>query len=161
MLDGSDWVPTFPNAPYIMTQQEWAHWESEGQSQFAVTLDDAVRPLLVAGLVDLVGPDHRVTDEVWLQPTPGHTPGHTSVRIASGGEKAIITGDAVHSPVQWAEPDWASVADVDSGVSTDTRHRLLQELADEPTLVIGTHFPPPGAGYVVKEGTTFRFMSLH
>ena len=53
---------------------------------YARTLNDAVRPVIEAGLADLVETDHRVTDEVWLEPTPGHTPGHVSVRISSQGE---------------------------------------------------------------------------
>ena len=56
------------------------------------------RPVFNAGLVNLVDTYHRITPEVWLEPTPGHTPGHVAVRISSNGQEAAITGDLVHSP---------------------------------------------------------------
>ena len=67
--------------------------------------DDSVRPVMEAGLADLVETDHRLTHEVWLEPAPGHTPGHVSVRIQSDGQAAVITGDLMHHPIQCAEPD--------------------------------------------------------
>ena len=63
-----------------------------------MTFGDAVRPVLEAGLADLVGSDYVVTNEIHLEPTPGHTPGHVSVRISSAGQEAVITGDLVHPP---------------------------------------------------------------
>ena len=122
-----------------------------------LTLDDAVRPVIDAGLADLVAPDHRVTDEIWLEPTPGHTPGHVAVRIESSGEQALITGDLAHHPVQFAEPSWVAAPDIDPAQSEATRRRLLAEHADTDTLVIGTHFAPPCAGHLVTDGDGFRF----
>ena len=90
--------------------------------------------------------DHRVSPSVALLPTPGHTPGHVSVHITSGGESAVITGDMVHSPVQFARPEWSSVADTDSAEAVRSRERLVAIAGGATTLVIGTHFPPPTAG---------------
>ena len=69
---------------------------------------DTVKPVFDAGLVDLVETDHRICDEIELEPTLGHTPGHVSVRIRSKGEEALITGDFLHHPCQLARPEWAS-----------------------------------------------------
>jgi glyoxylase-like metal-dependent hydrolase (beta-lactamase superfamily II) len=157
MLVDGEWVPTFPNARYVICQGEWEHWSAEGGTGYAATLNDAVRPVVDAGLADLVPPDHRVTDEIRLEPTPGHTPGHVGVHIESGGRHAFITGDLAHHPVQWAEPTWAAAPDTDPAQSTATRQRLLDEFADTDVLVIGTHFAPPCSGHLVSDGDAYRF----
>jgi glyoxylase-like metal-dependent hydrolase (beta-lactamase superfamily II) len=161
MLEGERWVPTFPNARYLFAEVEWDHWKAELESgrdlEFASTLGNAVVPVIEAGLVDLVSGEHPVTDEVRLEPTPGHTPGHVAVRIASGGSEAMITGDLTHHPVQWAEPDWGMAADSDSKEAAATRRRLLAEHADGELLVIGTHYAVPCSGYLKSRGDGFIF----
>ena len=89
MLVDGEWVPTFPNARYLLCRDEWEHWNREGASGYAATIDDAVRPVVDAGLADLVASDHRVTDEIRLEATPGHTPGHVAVHVESGGRHAL------------------------------------------------------------------------
>ena len=160
MLVEGAWVPTFPNARYVMCRDEWEHWDAEGQSGYALTLEDAVRPVIEAGLADLVPPDHKVTDEIRLEPTPGHTPGHVAVHIESSGMHAFITGDLAHHPVQFAEPDWCSDPDTDPAQSEATRRRLLAEHGDTDVLVIGTHFAPPCSGRLVSDGNGYRFEAV-
>jgi len=157
MREGSRWIPTFPNARYLFAKSEWEHWSTAPPDPTS-TVNDAVKPVLDAGLADLVDVDHKVCDGVRFVPTHGHTPGHVSVRIASGGADAFITGDATHHPVQFAEPDWGMDADVDGKRAAATRHRMISELADTDTLVIGTHFAGPTAGHVVRgaAGVTFQ-----
>jgi glyoxylase-like metal-dependent hydrolase (beta-lactamase superfamily II) len=157
MLVDGKWVPTFPNARYVICRSEWQHWSTEGGTGYAATLDDAVRPVVEAGLADFVAPDHRVTDDIRLELTPGHTPGHVAVHIESGGRHALVTGDLAHHPIQWAEPTWAAAPDTDAEQSTATRRRLLAEYADTDVLVIGTHFAPPCAGHLVSDGDGYRF----
>jgi glyoxylase-like metal-dependent hydrolase (beta-lactamase superfamily II) len=161
MLVDGKWVPTFPNARYLLCRDEWAHWSTaSGDMGYAVTLDDAVRPVVDAGLADLVPPDHRVTDEIRLELTPGHTPGHVAVHLESGGDHALITGDLAHHPVQWAEPQWFADPDTDRAQSEATRRRLLEEHAGTDLLVIGTHFAPPCAGRLVADGNGYRFEAV-
>ena len=150
------WVPTFPEARYLFARTEWEHWQKT-ESPFASNLADAVQPVIDAGLSELVDTDHRITDEVSLQATPGHTPGHVSVAIESEGQRAMITGDMTHHPVQWAEPGWKMSADSDSKQATGTRLRVASELADGPVLIIGTHYAEPCAGHIVSDGSAYRF----
>ena len=99
MLTGGSWSPTFPNARYLMGRLEYAHWTGQHEREdMTAVLADSVTPVWDAGLVDLVETNHRICDEVSLVPTLGHTPGHVSVRIASLGEEALITGDCMHHP---------------------------------------------------------------
>lgn len=160
-LSDGRWVPTFTGARYLFCRQEWEHWSSVPPGHYTAGLGDTVAPVVEAGLADLVEPDHRITDEVRFVPTHGHSPGHVSVLIESGGERALITGDATHHPVQWAEPDWAMPADSDSAMAAETRRRLRAEHAPAGTLVLGTHYAPPSAGRIVGdgEGGTWRFVA--
>ena len=156
MKVGDRFVPTFPNARYLFGRTEWEHWKDEPE-EFGPVITDSVRPIVDAGLADLVGSHHRVTGEVWLEPTPGHTPGHVSVRIRSKFEEAVITGDLMHHPYQVAVPSLSPVVDFDAERSRETRRAFLERCADRQVLVIGTHFATPTAGHIVRDGATYRF----
>ncbi len=157
MRQGGAWVPTFPNARYLIGRAEWAHVQGAPEDPEEPVVSDSVRPIVDAGLVDLVDADAKLTDEVWLEPTPGHTPGHVSVHIRSGGASAVITGDVMHHPCQVARPDWASRFDWNVELARRTRRQELARWAAEELLVIGTHFPAPTAGTIVEDGDGFRF----
>jgi len=116
-----------------------------------------VRPIIATGLADLLETEHRLTGEVWQQPTPGHTPGHVSVRIESEGQLAVITGDLMHHPTQCSEPDCIVNFDTDSELARSTRRHFLACCADGRALVLGTHFAHPTAGRVVAAGDAWRF----
>ncbi len=147
LVDGQ-WVPTFPNARYLFVQAEYDYWRAEPQD-YGPVFEDSVQPITDAGLADLVSPDHRINDEVWFESTPGHTPGHVSVIISSAGERAVITGDMIHHPLQFARPDMASSADYKAdGTSTATRLEAFPRWSDG-RLVIGTHFAGRTAGHIV------------
>ena len=157
LVDGR-WIPTFPNARYLFARTEWEHWQKEPVDAYGDVLGDSVRPILDAGLADLVECNHRVSPSVRLEPTPGHTPGHVSVRIESGGASAVITGDLMHHPLQIAEPGIAMVADVDADAARATRQAFLARHTDADVLVLGTHFATPTAGRIVGGDGARRFV---
>jgi glyoxylase-like metal-dependent hydrolase (beta-lactamase superfamily II) len=153
------WVPTFPNARYLMNETE-LHFIRNlvGTAHAEVDhLADSLQPVFDAGLVDFVASDHRVCPEVWLEPTPGHTPGHVSVRIASRGQQAVITGDVMHHPLQCKEPTMKNRFCNDHGQSAATRTEFLRRYADSDVLVIGSHFHEPTAGHIVADGSEWIF----
>lgn len=151
-----EWVPTFPNARYLFCRAEYDAWMAE-PGGYAWNLPDTVAPVVDAGLVDLVDPDHVVTDAVRFIPTPGHSPGHMSVLIESGGARALITGDATHHPVQWAEPDWGMSGDWDGALGAESRRQMRADHGDTGTLVLGTHYAAPSAGHIVNVDGTWQF----
>lgn len=164
--NGDRWVPTFVNARYLFARTEWQHWAADAAARRAAHPDagpeddvfgDSVQPIVDAGLADLVDMDHRLTDAVRLEPTPGHTPGHVSVRIVSGGQQAVITGDLMHHPIQCSEPDRLVKFDSDAALARSTRRRFLACCAADRSLVLGTHFAHPTAGHVVPAGDAWRF----
>jgi len=155
-LVNSKWVPTFPQARYIVARPEWEHWSASNDPWSQMVMADSVRPIFDAGMADLVETDHQVHDAIRFAPTPGHTPGHVSVRIRSQGEEAVITGDLVHHPCQFARPDWGSSADADAEQADRTRKAFMARYADTPTLIIGTHFAGPTAGRLVRDCEAYR-----
>ena len=157
MLVDGKWVPTFPRARYLIGRKEYEHWSGFDNEETQQIMDDSVRPIFDAGLAETVEMDHRISPEIRLMPTTGHTPGHVSVVIESKGETAVITGDMVHHPCQIANPDWAPDFDTSKEASTATRKAKFSDWADRPILVIGTHFAAPTAGRVVRDGNSYRF----
>ena len=157
-LVGDKWVPTFANARYVFGKTEYEHWRDHSETPDKVAVfEDSVKPIAKAGKAELVPGDHRLTDEITLIPTPGHSPGHMSIHITSDGEEGLLTGDVAHHPCQMAHLDWSSTADSDPKQSAVTRRDLFSRFADTPTLVIGGHFD---AGHIRREGNAFKFIAL-
>jgi glyoxylase-like metal-dependent hydrolase (beta-lactamase superfamily II) len=153
------WQPTFSAARYVMAAEEFRYWQSRPQKEIAdqhTGFSDSVLPVYEAGLVDLVADDHVIIDGVRLIPSPGHTPHHVSVLIESRGRSALITGDVAHHPCQLAHPDWGSASDFDPHRARASRSDLVERFADSETLIIGSHFADPGAGYMRRDGATLR-----
>lgn len=156
-LHDGRWVPTFPNATYLFSRKEFEYWEKERDLRPNEGFGDSVLPIVEAGRVRWVSNDFRLDDDVRLESTPGHTPDHVSVRVASRGAEAVITGDLIHTPIQCLEPAWAMRADFDREQARTTRRGFLERCAGTDTLVCATHFPSPSFGRVVPRGDAFWF----
>jgi glyoxylase-like metal-dependent hydrolase (beta-lactamase superfamily II) len=155
LVDGK-WVPTFANARYVFGRAEYEYWRDHSVEPDKVAVfNDSVKPVMDAGKADLVASDARLSDEITLIPTPGHSPGHMSIHIRSDGEEALLTGDVAHHPCQMAHLDWSSTADSDPVQSMVTRRDLFSRFADRPVLVIGGHF---NAGHIRRDGDAFKFV---
>lgn len=153
-LEDGRWVPTFPKARYVFGKTEYEHWAAHSDSpEHRAVFDDSVKPVVDAGRADLVASDAKLSDEVSLISTPGHSPGHMSILIRSEGQEALLTGDVAHNPCQMAHLDWSSTADSDPVHSIVSRRELFSRFADTPTLVIGGHFT---AGHLKRDGNAFR-----
>ena len=155
LVDGK-WVPTFPKARYVFGKTEYEHWRDHSHEPDKIAVfNDSVKPIVDAERADLVASDHRLTDEITLIPTPGHSPGHMSIHIKSDGQEALLTGDVAHHPCQMAHLDWSSTADSDPQQSARTRLELFSRFADRPVLVIGGHF---SAAHIRRDGDAFKFI---
>ncbi len=154
LLDGR-WVPTFPNARYLLPEADLAMFETNPHPMY----DESILPVIEAGQAEMVGSDHALGDTITLVPTPGHTPGHVSVRIRSQGAEAMITGDAIHTTPQCQYPDWHFVYDADAEQAVASRRALLESVADTNARVLGTHFLLPSIGRVSAERDAFRWVA--
>ncbi len=157
-LEAGQWVPTFRNAKYLFGRKEYDFWNGfeESREQRAV-FADSVKPVVDAGLAELIPGEHQVCDEVSTFPTPGHSPGHLSIRIRSQGEEAVLLGDVAHHPVQFEHLDWSSTFDSDPAGSAKMREQLFGKLEGTRVRVFGGHFDP---GYVRRAGASFRLQEM-
>jgi glyoxylase-like metal-dependent hydrolase (beta-lactamase superfamily II) len=162
LVDGR-WVPTFPRATYIFSRAEYEYWETEtarGASPPDQVWTMNCRPLVEAGQARLVDDDFQLDETLWLTPSPGHSPGHVCVNIASRGQRAVFTGDVMHHALQCREPAWSSCFCADPALGNRTRQALLGALSDEDVMVVPAHFPGATAGRIVStsRGWDFRFV---
>jgi glyoxylase-like metal-dependent hydrolase (beta-lactamase superfamily II) len=158
-LENGKWVPTFPNARYLVGRKVWAYWQdvlkNPGHNDIR-HIADSVQPIIDAGLCDFVDVNHRVMDEIWLEPSHGHTPGHVSVRVSSRGHEAVVSGDVFHSPIQLVEPEICSAGCVDKEMSRQTRRDFVARYGGSPVRMFAVHFNEP-VGRVVRDGQSWRF----
>lgn len=152
LVDGR-WLPTFPRARYIIAAAELDHAEAANSPAW----QESVLPLLEAGQVQAVAGDFALDDQIWLQATPGHTPGHVAVQLRAGRQRAVLCGDLIHSPLQCLYPRWRYWIDSDPDLAIRTRVEFLQTHADTDTLVLTAHFPSPSIGHVRSTEHAFRF----
>ena len=137
-------VPTFPHARYLFQERDWEHFTrpeflaAEGSMQ--AMIKTAVLPLKDTGLMELIGPEGRVTEEVTLLHTPGHTPGSVTVLVQSAGEAALLIGDVAHHPVELVETDWGPLVDVDTSLARRSRRAIVEQAARLNAYVAGAHF---------------------
>jgi glyoxylase-like metal-dependent hydrolase (beta-lactamase superfamily II) len=160
LQDGS-WVPTFPNAKYVMAKKEFDHWRdfhSSGvDSPHALAFGDSILPVVKTGQALLVGDDYALDDGLWFESYPGHTPGNVVIHARSGGARGVFIGDVLHHPLQCLKPEWSTMACTDQDLSRISRTRLLEAHADSGTLILPAHFPTPTNGYICRHDSAYRF----
>jgi len=161
LLDGR-WVPTFPNAKYIFSRNEFELWAARYEKGETVPVplvyEDSVLPIVEAGQAIIVEDTHQIDDGMWLEPAPGHTPGHVMLNLKSGEERALMSGDVIHHPLQLIRPDWSSRACEDPHLSAVSRTKMLESVADTNTLLCPAHFGSPTMGHVISHATDgFRY----
>jgi glyoxylase-like metal-dependent hydrolase (beta-lactamase superfamily II) len=163
-LVGDRWVPTFPNARYLFARREWEHWRV-AELRAAYTTDpyyeDSVLPVFDSGQAELVATDFAFDDSVWIEPWPGHTPGHVCVVVQSQHASVVLSGDIMHTALQCAEPQLNSCFCIDADEARASRRRLLERFADTPVMIIPAHFPSPTARWIRSCNGSFRFHFDH
>lgn len=147
----------FPRAELVVHEDELAFWRdesnvarlSEGQKS-----DFPLATKVLAAYGDRLRSVRagEVASGVFAVPTPGHTPGHTAWRVASGNEQLLIWGDVIHLPgIQFAIPDASVIYDLDSRAAAAARRRVLEMVSFDRIPVAGVHLDFPGYGVVTAE----------
>ncbi|UVD58472.1 MBL fold metallo-hydrolase [Rhizobium sp. Pop5] len=111
-----------------------------------------------SGYLRLFDEEYEVAPGVVVHRTGGHTPGHSVIRIASGGDRLMFAGDAVFA-VGFEHPDWYNGFEHDPEEAARVRVRLLRELAETGEQLVATHLPFPSVGRVAVDGDAFRWVA--
>jgi glyoxylase-like metal-dependent hydrolase (beta-lactamase superfamily II) len=163
--DGNAWAPTFPNARYVWGRVETEHWLDPAgglamQPEAAEVIDDSVRPILEAGLVDLVDAGQSIRPGLTFRAAPGHTVGQLQVWLESEGGTGIFTADCLHQPIQIYRPKWNSRFCELPEAAVATRAALLEEAAERDAVIFPSHFGAPHAGRVTRRPGGYAFAPL-
>jgi glyoxylase-like metal-dependent hydrolase (beta-lactamase superfamily II) len=173
MLDddiSGTWVPTFPNARYVMPAADYHHFQPDGpaarqsprteeeaaqQRGNQLVFADSVLPIDEAGQLVQWSDDHQLSRSLRLRPAPGHTPG-SSVLWLDAGQPAVFVGDLTHSPLQLRLPDDPCAFDIDANAAAVTRRRVFTEAAQAKAAVIPAHYPGRGGATLLADDDRFE-----
>lgn len=165
-LVGDRWIPTFPNARYMFSRAEHAYFKDplndndRNRTSFMVQRD-SVDPVIEAGLADMIDVNGKeVIDGIAFHPAPGHTLDHAIITLATSGETAMFSGDAVHHPLQIERPEWNSVFDAFADQARASRRWLLSQAAQREAAVFTAHFPSTAAGRIAKRTDAYHWAFL-
>ncbi|MFB6619209.1 MBL fold metallo-hydrolase [Streptomyces sp. NPDC085524] len=156
-----EWAPAFPNAQYLIPAADDFHFGpgnayAQGlREDDRLIYEDSIEPVHRAGQSLLWDGAHRIDENLTLESAPGHTPGSSVLRLASGADRAVFVGDLLHSPVQILGPACNSCFCMDEHQAEASRRRVLERAADERELVVPAHFGGPGAVEVRRDGDGF------
>jgi glyoxylase-like metal-dependent hydrolase (beta-lactamase superfamily II) len=161
------WVPTFPNARYLMPEADYRHFHPDSTAQRATPKtedEDSLRQHVQTVFADSVSPvdeqielwseDYQLSESLRLRPAPGHTPG-SSVVWLDAGKPAVFVGDLTHCPIQLHRPNDPCIWDEDFAAAAVTRKRVLTEASRRRAAVIPAHYPGHGGATVVARGDAF------
>ena len=147
---GDGWSPTFPRARYLIQRGEYDACMHPNERTRATYFAENVQPLADAGRLELMDGETKVTDEIVVIPTYGHTRDHASVVLSSGGESAVYIGDMIQHPVQLERAPWVSSFDIYPLEAMETKKAVVQRAIDEKQLIVAVHCAFPGLGYMTE-----------
>ena len=166
-LLNADNTLAFPNAEVMVPSVEWKYFMDDGEMSRAPegrmqTVFKNARRVLEAGLKKKATPyewGKEIVPGLLAVETIGHTPGHTSFVLSSGSDKLFIQSDVTNHPALFVvNPNWRAFFDQDPAQAETTRRKTYDMLVSEKMRVQGFHYPFPGLGNVVKEGSGYRLV---
>ena len=164
VLDGFDEL-LFANATHHFGQAEWDYWSDPetvntiGEARAAFAVGAQRRLEAIEDIVQFFNAGDEVLPGIMAHATPGHTPGHTSFEIATGGDPVLVVGDAfTNAHVNFERPDWPSGSDQNRELGAETRARLMDQAATDKMRIVGFHLPDGGMGRVERKDGAYRFV---
>jgi glyoxylase-like metal-dependent hydrolase (beta-lactamase superfamily II) len=159
----------FPNATVHVSEPEYAFWTSgeiyaKAPDDFKPFFDIArasIKPYVDAGKVERFQDRAEFAPGIVATAAPGHTMGHTMVRLSSGRSELLLWGDIVHNAaLQFPEPDRAISFDTDQAMAIASRKRVLDVVTTDRLMIAGSHLPFPGVGHVAKAATGYAYVPI-
>lgn len=162
VLRDGKYVPTFPNAEYVMVRREVDRWDPRLPGhvpvpQNAGTFENSILPVIEAGLARIVGDRHTICPGLDVHPSYGHTAGHSSLHLTSGAKKAQFVGDVFHHPLELLHPDLEDYTYEDFGQLLHTRRGIIETCLREDALIIPAHFSCPFGGHLRESADGLLF----
>lgn len=155
----------FEKAEHVMCKPEFDFWMKAdvdtrvGEAFRGMAVGTHRRLKSIADRIKTVEAGAEIAPGLAVVGTPGHTPGHVSILIKSGGEQLLIGGDVlIQHVVSFAAPDWRWGPDLDSDAAAASRRRTLDMLATDKARLLGYHLPWPGVGHVERKDAAYRFV---
>lgn len=157
VLRDGKYVPTFPNAQYVMVQREIDRWDPRRPGYVAVpqnagTFENSVLPVLEAGLARIVAETSTICPGLEVEPSYGHTSGHSTLHLTSGSKEAYFVGDVFHHPLEMVHPGLDDHTSEDFALLHASRRRLIDTCLRKDALIVPAHFWCPFGGHL-RDGT--------
>jgi len=100
----------------------------------------------------------EVVPGIHIMAAPGHTPGHSVYHVDAGSEQFLVSADTMYVPALLApHPEWQGSYDQDGPMAITTRHKIIDQVIADNVRICGSHFPFPGTGSFVKDGSAYAF----
>jgi glyoxylase-like metal-dependent hydrolase (beta-lactamase superfamily II) len=159
-LENGRWVPTFPNAKYVFSKEDYDHYlklDSDPKTGpvNGGSFRDSVLPVVEAGLTQMVTGAGAIDENLAWEPAPGHTPGTLALKFNSRGQHAMFCGDILHHGIQVYHPDWNSFACADQVSARKSRRKVLEHCVGTGALLMPAHFGAPFVCHIDSKGDRF------
>ena len=155
--DDGNLAPAFPRATCCVQRLELADATFPNERTRVVYHCEDLEPVRQAGRLKVLAGDTRLSDEIRVAVTPGHTRAHQSVIIESGGQTAMFLGDLAQWPVHLERPAWVPAEDVEPQVSIETKRKIARWACEHRVLLLFAHHPEISAGYLRRTERPDRF----
>ena len=159
-LDNGRWVPTFKNAKYVWSQEDFDFYskldaDPEKGPANGGSFRDSVLPVVDAGKAQMIKGAAQLEDGLTVTPAPGHTPGTIRIEFESKGEKALFCGDILHHALQIYQPEWNSFACLDQVNARKSRRAAIEYCAGSGAMLMPCHFGAPFHCHIDQKGSGF------
>ncbi len=153
---------TFPNATVYLHEKELEYWTGPASDENRMNpfVRTRINPWKAAGKVVTFDKEYVLSDAMTALPTPGHTPGHSSLLLASEGKHALLLGDVAHHPIHIEHPEWVPSIDLDRPSSIESRKRMWALAVEKDALITAPHMPIVTLGRVRKRGEGYSYTAI-
>lgn len=153
---------TFPNATVYLHENELKYWTGPASDDNRMNpfVRTRINPWVAAGKVVTFDKELAISDALTAIPTPGHTPGHSSLLVASEGKHALLLGDVAHHPVHVEHPEWVPIIDQDRPASIASRKKMWALAVEKDALITAPHMPIVTLGRVRPRGDGYSYTAI-
>jgi glyoxylase-like metal-dependent hydrolase (beta-lactamase superfamily II) len=156
----------YPNAEILVPAAEYKFWTDPGLLSKLPEAQQGLAKRIQAtfptwkNITQFEG-DKEITPGVTAIASNGHTPGHTSYLVSSGGSQVMVLGDVTNNPALFLKnPGWHPVFDRDPVLAENNRRKMLDRVVADKLTCTGYHWGFPGAGTIQKDGAGYALVPV-